>query len=606
MIVLACLYWAQAVFIPIAIAVYLTIILGPFVVWLQRWRLGRALSVLVPVALTTMVIVVTAWIIAAQARTLASEMPTYAENIREKIKSLREMSQSPLTRRLENMVRDVSSEFSPPPANEAEHAAASAPSVSPALIVQRATPPWLTFLPSLLGGVVETLAGVIMTLILLIFMLFRREDLRNRLLRLVGNGRLTATTRALDDASQRISRYLLMQLVVNGIFGLTLSLGLLAIGLPYALLWGFSGFLMRYIPYVGVWVAALPPITLSMVMFPGWLQPLLVIGLFLAIEVVTSNLIEPRLYGHSIGVSEIAFLVAAAFGAFLWGPVGIILSSPAIVCLVVLGRHVPFFGFLDVLLGDDAALAPDVSYYQRLLANNRVEAREIVRAEIEKSSLQAAFDETVVPALTYFKRDRDRGELSEAKCQFVLDATAQALAEFEGGAGACDVTMDGGAERVRIIACPARDEADRLALVMLAHLLPRAKWDIEISASGMLASDLIARIAERRPALVCIAAVPPGGLARACYLIKRLRARFPSLKLVVGRWGLSRGLESNRERLRSVGVHHVSATLSDTLRQLRSLLPSLLWEQSRDQARSSAPEEKSNATNYKPLHEVAK
>jgi predicted PurR-regulated permease PerM len=603
---LACLYWAQAVFIPIAIAVYLTIILGPLVVWLQRRRLWRAVAVLLPVLVATLVMAAAAWIIAAQAQTLAREMPTYAQNIRDKIKSLREMSEGRLTRRLEEMVRDISAEFSPPPSNEAEHATNSAPSVSPALIVQRAAPPWLTFLPSLLGGVLETLAGVIMTLVLLIFMLFRREDLRNRLLRLAGNGRLTATTRALDDASQRISRYLLMQLVVNAIFGLTLSAGMLAIGLPYAFLWGFSAFLMRYVPYVGVWVAALPPIILSVVMFPGWLQPLLVIGLFLAIETVTGNVIEPRLYGHSIGVSEIAFLVAAAFGAFLWGPIGIILSSPAIVCLVVLGKHVPFLKFLDILLGDEPALSPDVAYYQRLLAHNQEEARDILQSEITKSSLQAAYEDVVIPSLTYFKRDRDRGELSEAKSQFVLDATGQVLAEIDGGAAAGEATPDESAEKVRVLACPARDEADRLALMMLARLLPSVKWEVDIAATGMLASELIARIAECRPAAVCIAAVPPGGLARTCYLVKRLRARYPNLKLVIGRWGLSRGLEHNRQQLRRVGVHHVATTLSDTLRQIRSLLPSLVWQQSREDAPSSAAEEKDDVTRDQPLQQVAK
>jgi len=605
-VALACLYWAQVVCIPIAAAVFLTIVLGPLVAMLQRWRLGRALSVLLPVAAVALVIGGAGWIIAAQARTLAGEMPTYAQNIREKIKSLREMGQSPLTRRFEKMVREIAEEIFPPATNDKEYPANASPAAGSAPIAQRVTPSWMSFLPSLLGGLAETLGGLVMTLVLLIFMLFRRDDLRNRLLRLVGDGRLTATTRALDDASQRISSYLLMQLIVNGFFGLTLSLGLLAIGLPYAFLWGFSGFLMRYIPYVGIWVAALPPIVLSLAMFPGWLQPLLVTGLFLAIELTTANAIEPRLYGHSIGVSEIAFLVAAAFGAILWGPVGIVLSSPAIVCLVVLGKHVPFLKFLDIMLGDAPALTADVAYYQRLLAHNQVEAGEIVKSEIEKSSPQKIFDETVVPALKYFKRDRDREELSEPNAQFVLDATRQLLEELDGAATAGGETAPNeSAERVYILACPARDEADRLALVMLRRLLPPAQWEVEIAAAGTLASELVERIAERRPGLVCIGAVPPGGLARTRYLCTRLRARFPGIKLVVGRWGLMHGLESTRKQLRRVGVHYVAATLSETRNQLRNLLPSLVWQQSRSHP-AGRPEKELAAPERPPLHEVVK
>ncbi len=353
--------------------------------------------------------------------------------------------------------------------------------------------------------------------------------------------------------------------------------------------------MLRYIPYIGAWVAALPPVLLSLAVFEGWMRPLMVLGLFLVIELTTSNVVEPRLYGRSIGVSEVALLVASAFGAFFWAPIGIILSSPLVVCLVVMGKYVPFLNFLDVLLGDGPALTDDVSYYQRLLACNRDEAQEIFTARVKETSLQQACDEILVPALTHFKRDRDRDELTEANAHFVLDTTAEIL-DAEGQDDCSPDTEGGNSDndtgKVRILACPAHGEADHLALVMLRRLLDPAKWEVEILPVGTLASELIARAAEHRPGLVCIAAVPPGGLARAHYLCKRLRARFPEIKLVVGRWGLKRGLHANRERLRQAGVHFVAATLADTRNQLRSLLPSLAWQQRADVDAVSAAADK--------------
>ena len=583
--VLAWLYWAQAVCIPVALAVFLTFVLSPLVTTLQRWGLGRPLSVVLPVIAVALVLGAIAWMVGAQGKAMATEAPKYAENIREKIRSLRTLGNGALTKRLETMARQITDDLDSPPGGEKSDGLRDAIK-PPQVLVQQGTPSWLAFVPSLLGRLAEALGGLVMALVLLVFMLMNREDLRNRFIRLLGHGRLTTTTKVLDEASQRISRYLLMQLAVNGIFGLMLSIGLLAIGLPYALLWGFSAFMLRYIPYIGAWVAALPPVLLSLAVFEGWMRPLMVLGLFLVIELTTSNVIEPRLYGRSIGVSEVALLVAAAFGAFLWGPIGIILSSPLVVCLVVMGKYVPFLNFLDVLLGDGPALTDDISYYQRLLACNRDEAQEIFTARVKATSLQQACDEILVPALTHFKRDRDRDELTEANSQFVLETTAEIL--DAGGldepdrATACSGASDDSAGKVRILACPAHCEADRLALVMLHRLLNPAKWEVEILPVGTLASELIAHAAEHRPGLVCIGAVPPGGLARTHYLCKRLRARFPEIKIVVGRWGLKQGLHANRERLRQAGVHFVAATLSETLKQMRSLLPSLAWQQRAD------------------------
>ena len=459
------------------------------------------------------------------------------------------------------------------------------------MVLESESPTWLARLPALLSSLLETLGGLALSLVLVVFMLLKREDLRNRLIRLVSHGQITVMTKALDDAGQRISRFLLMQLIVNATVGLTVGLGLLAIGVQYAFLWGFVAAVFRYIPYIGVWIAALPPILLSLAMFEGWVQPLLVIGLFLAIELLASNVAEPRLYGRSIGVSEVALLVAAAFWAFLWGPIGLILSSPLTVCMVVLGKYVPQLEFLDVLLGDEPPLDAHVTFYQRLLARDQDEATQLILAQAKASSPEQVYDEFLVPALNYAKRDRERDDLTESDEQFVLQAIREILEDLGERREAAtqakeaihpeDQANASAPIRLRVLACPARDEADRLALEMLRQLLDPAKWVVEVAAVETLTADLVAQVAEQAPALVCIGALPPGGLAHARYLCKKLRARFPEVKIIVGRWGLTGGVEANREQLQDAGADLTATTMLETRSQLNSLLPILTQEQGR-------------------------
>jgi hypothetical protein len=266
--------------------------------------------------------------------------------------------------------------------------------------------------------------------VLVIFMLLKREDLRNRLLRLVGHGRLTVTTKAVDDAGQRISRFLLMQALINGTFGLSLAVGLFLIGVEYAFLWGFLAAILRYIPYLGTWIAAILPITLSLAMFEGWLQPLLVMALFLVIELICNNVLEPRLFGRSMGVSEVALLVVAAFWAFLWGPIGLVLSNPLTVCLVVLGKYVPQLEFFDVLLGDEPALDADVSFYQRLLARDQDEATEIVLTHVQTLGPEQVYDALLVKALCHVRRDREQDQLTDFDEEFILRATGEIVEDL--------------------------------------------------------------------------------------------------------------------------------------------------------------------------------
>ena len=592
-VVVSCLYWAQVVFIPIALAVFLTFLLAPIVTILQRRHLGRMPSVILVVMLAASVLSGVVWLVTVEVASLSDDFPTYTENIQGRIRALRQEDQGSIMEQMGNMIQVLTKEWETP-AVGLDGVAAAKP---PAVVVRPDSPPWLSGLTFLLWPLVETLGGLVLALVLAVFMLLKREDLRNRLIRLVGHGRLTVMTKAVDDAGQRISRFLLMQLIVNVGFGIVLSIGLFVIQFPHAWLWGLLAALLRYIPYFGSWILAMLLIVLSLAMFTGWVQPLLVFGFIVALELVTANVLEPRLFGHSIGVSEVALLVSAAFWAFLWGPVGLILSSPLTVCLVVLGKYVPQLDFLHVLLGDEQALAPDVTYYQRLLARDQDEAAHLVLTQAKTLPPDQVYDELLAPALNYVKRDRERGDLTEADEQFVLGATREIVEDLgerqirsqesgvrgqDSGPGSsltpdsCLLTPDSPAPpKVRILGCPGHDEGDRLALEMLRQLLDPAMWEMEVLSLEMLSAELVALAGEKAPAVICIGALPPGGLAHTRYLCKRLRARLPEAKIVVGRWGLKDDVEQNDEQLREAGADQVATTLLETRRHLSAWLPVL-------------------------------
>ena len=494
---------------------------------------------------------------------------------------------------LDKMIQDLSGELESRPGTP-ETASADQPAepVSPvpkkptAVVMQAESPAWMSRLPALFMPLVELLGGLALALVLVVFMLLNREDLRNRVIRLIGHGRMTVMTKALDDAGQRVSRFLLMQFIINGSFGLALTIGLFAIQVPHAILWGFLAAVLRYVPYVGTLITSALLITLTLAAFTGWMQLFLVLGLILVLELITYNVVEPMLFSQSVGVSEVALLVAAAFWAFLWGPVGLVLSSPLTVCLVVLGRYVPQLEFLDVLLGDEPALKPDITYYQRLLARDQDEAAQLVLARVKKFPPEKVYDELLIPALNYVKRDRERDDLTEADEQFVLRANREImedlgerqLAAVEVAGVLPQVIAAAAPLKMRVLGCPGHGEADRLALEMLQQLLDPAQWEVEILSMEMLSAERIALAGEMAPAVVCIGALPPGGLAHTRYLCKRLRARLPKAKILVGRWGLEGNEELNQEQLREAGADEVETTLLETQIHLNAWLPVLMQE----------------------------
>jgi predicted PurR-regulated permease PerM len=481
---IALLYWVKAVVIPVALAVLLTFLLTPIVNALWRWGLGRTPAAVLVVVLAAGLIGAVGWTIEVQIVTLASELPTYTDNIKQKIAQVRQASTGGVFGQLQKAVKDVTSEFQPgAPATPSP----TAPAVGPAL---------LGYLPSLLEAVLTTL----MVLVLVIFLLIEHSALRDRLLTFGGYSHMTRTTKALDDASQRISRYLLMQASINGSFGLLFGLGLFFLGVPYAVLWGFLAAVLRFIPYVGTLVAAALPILLSLAVFPGWTQPLLASGLFVGLELVTNSVLEPLLYGHSTGISQVALLVAVLFWTWLWGPVGLLLSTPLTVCLSVLGTYVPSLAFLGVVLSDEEVEGLN-TYYQRLVARDQDEAAAIVEAALQTQPLVEVYDTVLVPALSYTKQDHERAILTAEEVQGMVQATWEIVEDLTthlppAGPEASAAGEHGGPpaplEHVHLLGCPARDDIDALALRMFQQVCDPTRYALELLTPGLLTAEVVA------------------------------------------------------------------------------------------------------------------
>ena len=590
-VIVGCLYWAQAIFIPLTLAIYLAFLLSPLVNFLQRRRIARVPAVLLVVAAGAIVLGSIAWMVGHEFSSLVQELPKYKGTIQQKVQSLRQASEAAPLRALGQMIREITGEPEPQSAANGKPSAAagggngtSQPTAPSAVAIEPPSMPWISGVPAFLSSLAEFFGALVLTLVLVIFILLKREDLRNRMIRLLGHGQIALTTKALDDTAQRLSRFLLIQAMSNGAFGLVMSIGLLLIGVPYALLWGLLAALLRYLPYVGTWIATILPLGLSVATSDGWLPPLLVLGLFGATELFYSNMVEPRIFGQTMGVSELALLVAAAFWAFLWGPIGLVLSNPLTVFLVVLGKYFPQLEFFNVLMGDEPALEPKVSFYQRLLARDHDEAMELVRAHARNAPAEEVYDSLLIPALTFAKRDLERDELTDADQQYILQTVGEIVEEIgemhaadsaDDNAGPQSNGQPADTPKVRVFCCPARDSTDELALEMFRQLLDPARWEIDVASTEMLSAEVVAQAEHEQPALICVGALPPGGLSQARYLCKRVRAKLPNARILIGRWGLTSNLEQNQEQLREAGADEVDATLLVTREFLRARYPLL-------------------------------
>jgi predicted PurR-regulated permease PerM len=500
------------------------------------------------------------YVVAQQIVLLSHELPQYRGNLRQKIADLRGVRKPGALREVESTASEVISELQKPELSKQGPV--------PVPVTVRNEPIGFVHVPKLLDAL--TSAGFV--IVLVIFMLIEQRDLRDRLIRLTGHGRLAITTRALGDANTRIARYVLIQTMINLGYGVAIGLGLYVIGIPYVVLWGFLAFALRFVPYIGTLMAALAPVAVSLAVFPGWPRPLLTVGLFLVVETFTYVVAEPFLYRQTLGLSQTALLVAIAFWTWLWGPIGLLLATPLTVCLVVLGKHVPPLGFLTILMADgdgEPVLPADVSYYQRLLARDEAEANDIVRAYLERYPPEDACDDILLPALTHAKRDHGAKRITDEEAQAIYQAVAHAVAELAAARLSSTEESDPGrspSERSLVQGCVAGDEAGEVALDMLEHLLRPHAALLDVGSSDTLPGEVLSRVAARNPTIVCVASMGPSDLGPTRYLCKRLRTRFPDLKIVVGRWGEKGRVE--HDQLLGAGADAVGATLRESRDQI--------------------------------------
>jgi len=578
-LVIAVLYWAQAILVPVALALLITFVLSPPVTFLQR-RIGRILAVLITVAIIFTTLGLAGWGVATQMSKLAGDLPRYRENIRQKVADVRGATRGGSMEKVQETVKEIQKEAAGP---EAPLGNAREP-----VIVQSQQVSSLTDFPSWFGPAVGPLstAGFVITLV--IFMLLEREELRGRVIGLVGHGHLAVTTKAFDEAANRVSRQLLMQTLVNVIYGVAIGAGLWALGTPYPLLWAALGAALRFVPYLGPIAAAVGPILASLAALEGWTRPLSVAGLFVAVELFTNLVLETVLYAGAAGVSQVALLVAVAAWTWLWGSMGLLLATPLTVCLVVLGKHVPGLEFLSTLMADSPALAPDVSYYQRLLARDPSEAAEIVQRHAASQSLETVYDALLLPALNYAERDRLEGRLSDAEEQTVIEETAELLndvddlaralrpsfvpaASVDGALGAPTIAPAPVRGNLELIGYAANGQADVTALRMLAQLVATDGINLHVTSARMLTAEVVELVQKRQASLVCIADLPPSPPSKTRYLVRKLHAALPDVRILIGRWAPPGLADEDRSTLIDAGATHVATTLIETRDQLRTL-----------------------------------
>lgn len=544
------LHWAQAVAVPIATALLLAFLLAPLVAGLER-RLPSPVAAVLVVLLTCAALGGVAWILGTQLMSLAEELPQYRGNILARIADLRGVHRATGLDTVQKMAKDVVGEIEPGDPGQASRPMPV--TVERPFVIER--------LPSLLHSL--AMAGFVVVLVM--FMLLRRRDARNRIIALVGHRRLAVTTKALDEMGQRITRYLVRQSLVNVMFGALVAAGLLLIGVPYAALYGALAATLRFVPYVGTAIAALAPTLVSLAIFPGWTHALMVIGMIAAVELAIYMGVEPWLCSRGAGLSEIALLIAIAFWTWLWGPVGLVLATPMTVCLVVLSKNLPALRPIAILLDKELGTRASDLYYQRLVARDESEAWSVVNVYLRDHTHEELIGDVLFPAVRSAKRDREREVLADDDAHFVYEATARMGAETAPTLPAAPSAEAGGATaRTRLLACPARDEADETALRLLTLMLGATRTETQVVSHRLLVSEILAVVEDKLPDVVCIGALPPGGLAPVRYLVRRLRAQSPGLAILVVRWSGERSLERWKDELSRLGVERLTSTLEET------------------------------------------
>lgn len=591
--VTAALYFAQDVFIPFALAALLSFLLAPLVRHLEHWGFRRLPAVLLVSVLSIACSVCLGWIVMNQFVDLAEHLPNYKENVEQKLQALNGRTSEALTHatRILRELGQHAAIVSPlgdktlPLIDGSESSQSvhveSAPTRVTIVVKELSS---LDFLRSAISPLLTPLGKAAIVAILVVFMLIGREELRDRLIRLAGTTHMNVTTQALDDAGERVSRYLLMQFIINSIYGTGVAFGLYFIGVPNAFMWGLLATMLRFIPYLGFWLAAGIPFLLALAS-PTWFQPVATLLLFGILELIANNL-EPSLYGSSTGLSSVAVLGAALFWAWLWGAVGLLLSTPLTVVLVVMGRHVPSLAFLNVVLGDEPVLRPHVRLYQRMLATDNDEAEDLFEEFTKEKSLTEAYDAFALPALSLAESDYHLGNIDDARRKLVHENMRELVQELgdqrKQSEDRARLAAIGPAQIVHaepsrlasvpVMCFPARDEADEIAGAMLAQILQAAGAAMKTVSVASLAGEMLEMIEQEKIEVICISAVPPSGIRHARYLYKRIRARYSKIPIVVALWSSKLALDKAKRLIGCSEDDTIATTAAEAAKHILRLV----------------------------------
>ncbi|UFN51315.1 AI-2E family transporter [Roseomonas sp. OT10] len=601
--VVAVLYVARDLLVPLALAVLLAFVLAPVVRLFRKARIPRVGAVLITVVLAFGVLAGAGLLMGRQLASLATDLPLYQARVSAKLSGL--TGGGGLLDRATDMLHDLGENLSRQRPTEA---AASRPAEVPPMPVEVRTPSPgpLELVQSVIAPLLGPVAHTGIVIVFVIFLLLYREDLRDRLIKLMGSRDLQRTTAAMDDAAARLSRYFLAQTALNASFGLMISIGLWFIGIPNPVLWGMLAGLMRFVPFIGGFIAAAFPALLAVAIDPGWTTLIWTLGLFLLAEPLMGHVIEPMVYGHSTGLSPIAVLIATAFWAWLWGPLGMLLATPLTVGLVVLGRHVDRLEFLDVLLGDRAALAPPEAFYQRALAGDEDGLIEQADERLRNTTLAAYYDEVALAGLALAQADAARDALKEDRLELVrerVDELVEELADHD--ENEIEPAMDGpvapapedqptGADQAAaspaslaeawkapgaVLCLAGRGRFDAQAAAMLTQVLERRGFGTRILPPETLRDPRLGEDAAQVRAIILSVIDGGSSVASVRYALRRLRRRFPDAMLLLGAWGAERGgqllasLERDEESLRPVLSLREAASLCEAEAREAPALP---------------------------------
>ena len=588
-IVIGALYFARDVFVPLALALLLSFALGPLVMMLRGWRFGRVPSVVAAVVLASLMIFGIGALIGGQLAVLAENLPQYRYNMVEKIQSLRSGAVGsgilgPVSKMLEDLKKEISRPAETPPAPDRLGGPLSQPNQQkpvPVEIHQPSETP-AEVIQAVAGPLLPPLAMTGIVVVFVIFFLLQREDLRDRFIRLAGARDLNRTTRALDEAASRLSRYLLSQCAINACFGVLIGIGLWLIGVQSPLLWGLLAMLLRFVPYIGPIIAASFPAAVAFAVDPGWSTLFWTIGLFLLVEPLMGQVVEPWLYGHSTGLSPVAVVVAAAFWTWLWGPIGLLVSTPLTLCLVVIGRHVERLEFLNIALGNKPALEAEESFYQRMLAGDSDEAVQQAEEFLKKAPLVAYYDQIAIRGLALAQQDVNRGALDRDRRLAIKESVDGVIAELSDHDDVPEADPAAGEPATSrqeaaaadwkagpVLCVSGHGALDETVAAMLAQLLGKQGISARVVPSNEVSAANMPRFDAAETEIACLSYLEAGGFTNALYLIRRLRRRRPAIRIILGLWTLSEEAVESRNALRETGADVIVTSLAQAIPAVR-------------------------------------